>query len=524
MLPISTFQALFASSPVAEILVSPQPEPIILAVNDAFLTIVSRKTGNFVGLPLFDVLPRGPAGEGDAALSALRGSLQRVLASGKPDQLPLQRYPISVRMPDGTDGIEMRYWSPISIPIFDAEGRLECISHRTIDITETKLLQDELMAQREASERALTESNRRKDEFLAMLAHELRNPLAPISAAAELMGMARLDEARAKRTSAVIRRQVTHMAGLLDDLLDVSRVTRGLITLEQTPQDLKNVVANAVEQVLPLIESQAHRLRIELPAEAVSVLGDQKRLVQVLTNLLNNAAKYTPPGGEISLSVQADGTTVCVHVKDTGIGICPDMQERVFELFEQGERTVDRTQGGLGLGLALVKSLAELHGGSVKCRSDGLGKGTCFTVCLPQLAGRPGDASSAFDPATIEPVRAFKRILVVDDNVDAAEMLRLLLEAAGHEVLVENDATRGLESARLHTPDVGLLDIGLPDMDGGELARRLRASVSTAGMKLIAVTGYGQEPDRRNAIDAGFDHHMAKPVNLAALMALIDAT
>ena len=522
---------------------SPDPEPVILAVNNAFLAVSARTAEELVGRPLFEALPPDPNDNGDSGVAALSASLRRVLASGQPDRLPLQRYPIRVQQADGSESYEVRYWSAVNTPVLGPDGQLVCISHRTNDVTETKLLQDELArqvaehalsgaerartraelaAQREASEQAVTESNRRKDEFLAMLAHELRNPLAPISAAAELMGMVQLDEARAKRTSGVIRRQVTHMAGLLDDLLDVSRVTRGLITLNETPQDLKIVVANAVEQVMPLIESQAHRLRIELPAEAVSVLGDQKRLVQVLTNLLNNAAKYTPSGGEIVLRVEADGDSVCVHVKDTGIGICPSMLERVFELFEQGERTADRAQGGLGLGLALVKSLAELHRGSVKCRSDGLGKGTCFTVCLPQLASRTASVPPALDARTIEPVRMHKRILVVDDNADAAEMLRLLLEAAGHEVMVENDATRGLASARMHTPDIGLLDIGLPDMDGAELARRLREYEATAGMKLIAVTGYGQEPDRRNAIEAGFDHHMVKPVNINTLMALID--
>jgi signal transduction histidine kinase/CheY-like chemotaxis protein/PAS domain-containing protein len=375
--------------------------------------------------------------------------------------------------------------------------------------------------ERMRAEIALRQSAQRKDEFLAMLAHELHNPLAPISAAAELMGMVKLNEAALKQTSEIITRQVRHMTGLVDDLLDVSRVTRGLVSIDKSPQDMKTIVSNAVEQVRPIIETRRHHLKLHLPPESVQVAGDPKRLVQILTNLLNNAAKYTPEGGNILLETEADDGRVLITVRDDGIGIASELQPRVFELFAQAERTSDRSQGGLGLGLALVKSLTELHGGKVTCFSEGIGKGSRFTVCLPRLV-EPGKASDRRKRARgiATPVEAL-RLLVVDDNTDAARMLAMFLEASGHHVLVEHGSHRALERARIEPPDVCLLDIGLPDMDGNELARRLRAQPETSGAVLIAVTGYGQEHDRESALAAGFDHHLVKPVDTATLTALI---
>jgi len=368
----------------------------------------------------------------------------------------------------------------------------------------------------------LREANRRKDEFLAMLAHELRNPLAPISAAAQLMELGRLDPARLKHTSQVISRQVKHMTGLVDDLLDVSRVTRGLVALDLVPQDIKSIVHNATEQVRPLMEAQKHRLITELPAAPAHVMGDAKRLVQILTNLLNNAAKYTPAGGEIHLSVTIEGDEVVTRVKDNGIGIAPELQPRVFELFVQAERTLDRSQGGLGLGLALVKSLVELHGGTVSCRSDGQDLGTCFTVRLPKVVREFAPVERRRGDRSLESAGGRLKVLVVDDNTDAAETLSMLLETSGHEVRVEHDGADALVTARESLPDVCLLDIGLPDMDGKDLARRLRAQSETANAVLIAITGYGQEQDRRSALEAGFDHHLVKPVDPIRLTALLN--
>jgi PAS domain S-box-containing protein len=381
------------------------------------------------------------------------------------------------------------------------------------------------ISQRKNTERDLRESNRRKDEFLAMLAHELRNPLAPISAAAKLMEIAPLDGARLKATSAVIGRQVNHMTSLIDDLLDVSRVTRGQVTLAREPLAMDAVVASALEQVHPALDARKHHLDVELPTTPALVLGDMKRLVQILTNLLNNAAKFTPPAGAIALRVAADDDWVRIHVQDNGVGISPDLQPYVFDLFSQAERSADRAQGGLGLGLALVRSLADLHGGTVACTSAGLGQGSCFTVSLPRLAAEGAVPGGATHSAAAAHGQRPLRILLVDDNVDAAEMLAMLLQGDGHEVTVVHNGADALARARAAPPDVALLDIGLPGMDGHELARRLRAGAHGAGITLIAVTGYGGEHDREASLAAGFSHHLVKPLDparLADLLAAID--
>jgi signal transduction histidine kinase len=364
----------------------------------------------------------------------------------------------------------------------------------------------------------LRETNRRKDEFLAMLAHELRNPLAPISAAAELMEKSTLDAAGMRRTSGIISRQVRHMTGLVDDLLDVSRVTRGQVTIEPQPQEMRSIVTAAVEQVRPMIDARRHTLTLDLPDEPVVVMGDANRLVQIVTNLLNNAAKYTPDGGQLRLAMQADEGQVLLAVRDKGIGIAPDMQSRVFELFAQAERSSDRSQGGLGLGLALVRSLVELHGGKVRCVSDGANAGSTFEVRLPRRAGSKDQAPA---PAATPAPAGQERVLVVDDNEDAAVMLGMLLEASGHAVVVAHRPHAALELAQTHAPTVCILDIGLPDMDGYELARRLRALPATADALMIAVTGYGQQNDRARAVDAGFNQHLVKPVDAERLLQLL---
>ena len=438
-----------------------------------------------------------------------------------PDDLPrnLERFEAAVASGASFD-IEKRYVRPDGSIVWvsntvspirgEKDGQITSMLSVSIDITERK-----------RAEEALREGDRRKDEFLAMLAHELRNPMAPIRAAADLMEVAQLDADRLKRTSQIIARQVRHMTALVDDLLDVSRVTRGLVKLEQADLDVKHVINDALEQIRPLIEQKKHHLTLDLCPEPAHVLGDQKRLVQILTNLLNNAAKYTPAGGTIRLDMQASGEEVLLCVADNGIGIPAGLQPRIFDLFTQAERSPDRAQGGLGIGLALVRSLVELHGGSVACRSEGPGKGSTFSVRLPRTAAPARNGGPEAAPAT--PARARRRILLVDDNQDAAQMLAMYLELAGHEVLVEYDSQAALVRARAAAPEVCVLDIGLPGIDGNELARRLRAAPGTAGALLIAATGYGREQDRRRALDAGFDHHLVKPVNAAALLALIAA-
>jgi signal transduction histidine kinase/ActR/RegA family two-component response regulator len=365
----------------------------------------------------------------------------------------------------------------------------------------------------------LREADRRKDEFLAMLAHELRNPLAPISAAAGLLKIGRLDEARVRHSSAIIGRQVKHMTSLVDDLLDVSRVTRGLVTLANAPVTVRTIVDEAVEQVRPLVEARRQQLALELDDESVTVLGDKARLVQVLANLLGNAAKYSPEQRTVRVRAQRRGEQLALSVIDEGIGMEPALTSRVFDLFAQAERSSDRSLGGLGLGLALVKHLVELHGGTVSCSSPGPGLGSTFVVTLDVMQAQ-APAHAMADSAGVLAGEQL-RLMVVDDNIDAAETLGMLLTACGHEVIVENESPRALERARRERLDACLLDIGLPEIDGNELARRLRARPETAGIVLIAVTGYGQDSDRQQAFDAGFRHHLVKPVDMEKLAGVL---
>jgi PAS domain S-box-containing protein len=412
------------------------------------------------------------------------------------------------------------HWLAIQGTVYVEHGAPRRMAGIVFDISERKNAEEQLRIEAH-----------RKDEFLAMLAHELRNPLAPIGAAADLLVMGGLEPAQVRRTSAIITRQVGHMTSLINDLLDVSRVTRGLVTLEREPVDVKATVADAVEQVRPLIEARRHRLEVHLAPEHAVVEGDRKRLVQVLANLLGNAAKYTPEGGRIVLEMEVDAAAACADqcvvlcVGDNGIGMTPEVRDAAFNLFSQAERTPDRSQGGLGIGLALVKSLVELHGGTVAAHSDGIGAGSRFTVCLPRMPERRTEPAvgGAARPAR-EPLPAPSRtrlVLVVDDNVDAAQLLAMVLENLGCEVLVEHDPHRALEVATARSPDACILDIGLPDMDGNELARRLRAQPNMRDALLIAVTGYGRPQDREQALEAGFDHHLVKPVDMRRLVELL---
>jgi PAS domain S-box-containing protein len=803
MINSSIFQSVFDNSPDGEFLFSTDTALTILAVNNTALKAVSRKRDDIVGKPLFAAFPGNADDPQDNGTIALHQSLTKVIATGKSDKLPLQRYPIPVQTPDGSERYEERFWSVSNAPIFDEEGKLLCISHRTVDVTQRVLAEtaerehaarqafqlqladrirplsdpDEVTAaasellgkflnaervfygevnecgefldlkldwtdgalpsmagmrlalndfgpkivdavragkmsvvddvtthadsapyagaylangvrsfiaipllkegrlrsilsvhsasvyhwsdleismaddmvdrtwsalesaraqsrlryerdqsqyifdtmlegfavldrhwtilrmnaeglrltqcsadqvigrnhwevwpylkgteseiiyrrvmetgkteiienvhtlpnstrvwmevrvhrsldggiafffrditDRKGAEEKLQDADQRKDEFLAMLAHELRNPLAPIGAAAELLQMVKMDEARVRQTSQIIDRQVRHMTSLVDDLLDVSRVTQGLIELESARIDINHVVTDAIEQVTPLIRARRHHLGLQLTPDAPLVMGDRKRLVQVIVNLLTNSAKYTHEGGHLLLKTEVRNTHVLIQVTDNGIGMTPDLVSRAFGLFAQGERTSDRSSGGLGLGLALVKSLIELHHGTVTCESPGLGKSSTFTVCLPRLLA--GDQKDNVQQAqSILPKSSSSlRILVVDDNADAASMLGMLLEASGYDVLIEHGSQRALEHAESYPPQVCILDIGLPEMDGNELAKRLRAAPQTMGAVLIAVTGYGQASDRNQALAAGFDHHLVKPVDIKQLLMIL---
>jgi PAS domain S-box-containing protein len=363
------------------------------------------------------------------------------------------------------------------------------------------------------ADHSLREADRRKDEFLAMLAHELRNPLAPIRAAAHVLKRGAPQPADLRKATEIILRQVVHMTGLVEELVDVSRLTRGLVTLQKTQVDLRQVLDAAVEQARPLMDARDHRLAVALPPRPAFVLGDGSRLVQLVANLLGNAARYTQPGGHVSLRLQITDGWAVISVKDNGIGMSAENVSQVFELFVQAERSPDRSEGGLGIGLALVRSVANLHGGSVQAHSDGLGRGSCFTVKLPASV-EPPDEQSAEALAQPDPAcNARRRVLIVDDNRDAADSLTMVLHSMGFDVVAEYDPAAALERSCTEGFDAFLLDIGLPGMTGHELARRLRQQPETASALMVAVTGYGGEQDRRLSRSAGFDHHLVKPID-----------
>ncbi|HVY81680.1 MAG TPA: ATP-binding protein, partial [Steroidobacteraceae bacterium] len=419
----------------------------------------------------------------------------------------------------GKGEIEYRYQHPTRGArwIYHKAGLVHHAGHRhvvgiSLDVTP-----------RRQAEEALKEVNQRKDEFLAMLAHELRNPLAPIRNAAQLLsvhgGKPEIEWARA-----VIERQTAHLVRLVDDLLDVSRMVRGQITLQRSPVTLADIVQVALETTRPLIRRRKHHFAVQIPEQTVTIEGDLTRLAQVVANLLNNAAKYTDDGGHIRLDAELEGDEVAIRVRDTGLGVAPNLLPHVFDLFTQSDRTLDRAEGGLGIGLTLVKRLVEMHGGRVEAHSEGLGRGAEFIVHLPVLTTEPAHAAQRAPRAAEARVGAEGkklRILVVDDNVDAADSIAMLLNMEGHQTRAVNTARAALLAAPDFKPDVVLLDIGLPEMDGYEVARRLRAQNGSHRMLLVAVTGYGQPADRRRARAAGFDVHMVKPVEPATLQAFL---
>ena len=362
--------------------------------------------------------------------------------------------------------------------------------------------------------RELVASGRKKDEFLAMLAHEFRNPLAPIRNAVEVLRLMGPTEGLLVQMRELIGRQVDHLSRLVDDLLDVSRITQGKINLRLEPVDVNLVLTGAVEMARPLIDERGHRLMLQPLMQPVTVAGDLTRLVQVVGNLLNNAAKYTAPGGEIVVSAEKDGAWVAIRVVDNGMGIPADLLPHVFELFTQAPRAPDRAQGGLGIGLSLVRSIVGLHGGQVEARSSGPQQGSEFVVKLP-ISSETSEADDVAERSTAG--QENRRVVIVDDNRDAADSMATLLRMRGHDVRVAYDGMSGISLALAHRAEAAFVDIGLPGIDGHEVARRLREDPETAGMVLVALTGYGRDEDRVVSKDAGFDHHLVKPVLPEAL-------
>ena len=399
---------------------------------------------------------------------------------------------------------EYRWMRSDATPRLGDDGELVGYVGATVDITERRNAED-----------ALRVADRQKDEFLAMLAHELRNPLAPIRNASEVLALRYAGDPEAAVPIAMLRRQSDHLARLLDDLLDVTRIAQGRVGLKREPLEIGAIVGQAVETVEPLAQEKSQVLRVERDETPLYVSGDRTRLVQSLTNVLQNSVKFTQKGGEIVIAVHDAGPDIELIVRDNGVGIARELLPRVFELFVQSERTPDRSQGGLGIGLSVVKRLVEMHGGAVGIASEGHGKGTTVTIHLPRIDEPVGLGR----PAAVRASQ--RRVLVVDDSADSADSLALLLTIEGHEVSTAYSASGALEAAERLQPDVAFIDIGLPLMDGYEVARRLRASDRCRAIKLVALTGYGQPDDRDTARRAGFDHHLVKPADWSSVGAIL---
>ena len=471
--------------------------------NDAYAHLVGGR--ELVGRSVNEVIPEA-YGQGFSDL------LHQVYRTGKP--YSAHNLGIELRNTPG-EPLVRRILDFVYQPIIEADGTVSGIFVQGNDVTERKGAEDELVA-----------ASRRKDEFLAMLAHELRNPLAPISSAAQLLQMPNLDPGSVRMAGEVIHRQVMHMSSLVADLLDASRLSRGQVSLELGSVDMASVLAEATEQAAPLIKSRGHRIDSTQSGPPAHVLGDRKRLVQVAANLLSNSAKFTMPGGAVSVDLRVDEAAdqVALTFRDSGVGIDAELLPRIFERFAQGVRSSDRTDGGLGIGLSLVRDIVHLHKGTVTASSKGPGRGSVFTVLLPrEKRDVPAHAARVAVEATAVDVvpTASLRILLVDDNVDAAETLAQWLRSCGHRVLIENSPFRALEVAAAFHADAYLLDIGLPGMDGNQLARRLRNTGHGSKALLIGISGYGQDQDREAAHDAGFDHYCVKPVDTVALAELL---
>ena len=408
-----------------------------------------------------------------------------------------------------------RFWANVVISALrDDKGQLVGFAKVTRDLTERRRAEDE-----RAALAAAEQANRAKDEFLAILGHELRNPLAPIVTALQLMKLK--GDMGSSKEQVIIERQVRHVVRLVDDLLDVSRITQGKIDLKKDTFELATVVATAVEIASPLLEQRRHDLAVDVPRQGMRLTADPVRLSQVIANLLTNAAKYTDVEGRIELSAWRDGHEIVLQVKDNGMGIRPELLPKMFDLFIQGARSADRAEGGLGIGLTLVRSLVHMHGGTVVALSEGPGKGSAFVVRLPAAASQTANEAAASSAPKLTKVAHPRRVLVVDDNVDAATLLADLCETMGHEVKVAHDGPQALQVLDGFAPEFAVLDIGLPVMDGYELARRMRDQLGPA-CRLIALTGYGQEHDRQRSHDAGFEAHLVKPIDPMRVLGIIE--
>ena len=489
--------ALFMQAPAAIAILS-GPKHVFELANPQFEKMIGRKAP--VGAEARAVLPEPAAEETFRILDSVYHQGQPFLGTESP----------------GLFGLEGRSFNFVAQPTHRA-GEVSGVMLHAVEVTESVKAHQKT----EALALQLQRIGRNKDEFLAMLGHELRNPLAPIFTALHLMKV-RSQAPEQERERAIIERQVTHLSRLVDDLLDVSRATMGKIDLRREPLEVATAVARAVEVTAPLIELKHHRLTVDVPGSGLMVQGDPIRLAQVIGNLLNNAAKYTDAGGSIEVRARREDDEIVIRVRDDGRGIPPDRIAQMFDLFVQGDQAQDRSEGGLGIGLTLVRSLVQLHGGHVDARSEGAGRGTEVVVRLPAIED-PLALGQARPPAPKASPAARRRVLVVDDNLDAAEMLAEVLRHAGHEVNEAHDGLSALVLASQWRPEVVLLDLGLPGMDGFEVARRLRADPQSGPMKIIALTGYGRDEDRRRTAEVGIDGHLVKPVALEQVLEVMQS-
>ena len=453
----------------------------------------------------------------------LSGALKAPLADWLSRQPPWSDLPVLILTRPGADSPESaEAWRTLgNVTLLERPTRVTTLVSAAQTAIRARSRQYQIrghLAERLKNEQALRSADRRKDEFLATLGHELRNPLAPILNSLEILKLSgAFDDARMLQACAVMERQVHHLNRLVDDLLEVSRITRGVIEVKKEPVDLTAILRAAIETSRPVLDNLRHQLVVDLAEESMSVGGDPVRLTQVFANLLNNAAKYTNHGGEITISSRRENGDAVISVKDNGIGIPPSQLGQVFDMFMQVDRSTRRSQGGLGIGLTLVRSLVAMHGGSVEARSDGAGLGSEFIVRLPLTI----DATvSGMRRRQLEPLPA-RRILIVDDSRDGGESLAMLLRVLGAEVALAHGGRTALECVETFKPDVVLLDIGMPGMDGYEVARRIRANPANRDISLIALTGWGQEEDRRRSVAAGFNHHLVKPADIEQLRHLL---
>ncbi len=438
--------------------------------------------------------------------------IQRNGTDLKADELPMQ-YAIAHRSSFSNeieivraDGSVLNVQNDIE-PLYDRRGEVYGCVSVCVDITDRK-----------RAETALRDADRRKDEFLATLSHELRNPLAPIRAAIEVMGRARENRDIVEKARSTMERQLLHLVRLTDDLLDVSRITQNKIELRRARIDLRTALDSAVEATRPLLDAFGHTLTLDLPDEPIWIDADFTRLAQAFSNLLNNAAKYTPRGGRIEVSATVEEGTASIAIVDNGVGIPPEMLPRIFDMFTQLQEHRDRTFGGLGIGLALSRRLVELHGGTIEAASAGANRGSCFTTRLPVAAGDPAAAEAPIDG--VPAAQSTCRVLVADDNADTAEMMRVMLGLSGHDVRIAADGAEAVAVAQAFEPQVAFLDIGMPRMDGYEAARKIRDLLGDR-VTLVALTGWGQDEDKQQSADAGFDHHLTKPPEPGRLEQLI---